>query len=544
MVSQARQAGVFDQHTKLEQLVVEERWQEIIALAPHLAPSPDVAFAYGVALARLGRFREAEAALQDGHRLSPHDTRFLVELAGVAFKQGNYPIARAWIERAQRIVPRDDYIVDFLATVLYLEGNLEAALALWNRIDKPHIESIVLDPRPQINPILLDRALAFSPATTLRLGDLWTSEARIDQLGVFSALRYDLRARSQGNFVLQLVNRERHGCAERSWQCLLVIFGETPGQTLNFHYYNLGRGAINIRSSFRWDEEKRRIRGQLDLPLAHTPQWHLRLGTDLRNENWAIRNSFSGPSPLLAALNLKREAALAEFDDVLSWRWKWSTTTEIAHSSYHNVLPGNLLTSTLLSSGVQLKQTVSLGSELLRAPERHFNIASAASFAVARLWSNPGRDFAQLTTLLNFHWLSSAAEKYEVEHVLKVGRTFGDPPFSELFTLGVLGDTDLRLKAHIATRDGKKGSSPFGRNYLVSNWDATRNFRPWSLAQVKVGPFVDTGKVSDPLTSLPQHRWLWDVGLEAKVNAFGFGLVLSYGRDLRAGHGALVLASQ
>lgn len=530
---------------RVQELVERQRWQEIVDLVPSLARSPEVDFAYGIALARLGRWNEAQAALESGHRLEPHDPRFMVELAGVALRQGHYPQARAWIERARRIAPKDRYDLDFLATVFYLEGNLEAALKYWNRIDKPHIESITPEPRPRINPVLLDRANAFSPASTLKLGDLWTSEAGIDQLGVFSAFRYELEARPQGDFALRFNNRERNGCAEQTWQCLLVVFGETPGQTLHFNYFNLRREAINFRSSFRWDGEKRRIRGQLDLPVANTPQWHLHFATDLRNENWAIRSSFAGPAPLLAALNLKRQAGVAQFSHVVSWRWVWSTATEVADSSYHDVLAGNLLTSPLLSSGLQLKQTFSLSSVLLRQPERRLDVSSGASFAVARLWSSPGRDFAQLAASLGVHWFPRLrSEKYEIGHWVRAGKTFGDPPFSELFTLGVLGDTDLHLKAHIATRDGKKGSAPLGRNYFVSNWDATRNFRPLPFAEVKVGPFIDTGKISDSISTLGSHKWLWDVGLEAKVNAFGFALVLSYGRDLRAGHNALVLASQ
>jgi hypothetical protein len=96
------------------------------------------------------------------------------------------------------------------------------------------------------------------------------------------------------------------------------------------------------------------------------------------------------------------------------------------------------------------------------------------------------------------------------------------------------------MKAHIATRGGKKGSAPLGRNYLLSNFDATRNFSIMSLATVKVGPFLDTGRVFDPITRLGSREWLWDLGIEAKLDVFGFGVIFSYGRDLRAGHNAFV----
>jgi len=74
-----------------------------------------------------------------------------------------------------------------------------------------------------------------------------------------------------------------------------------------------------------------------------------------------------------------------------------------------------------------------------------------------------------------------------------------------------------------------------GRNYLLSNWEATRNFRSLPIAEIKVGPFVDNGKVSDPISQPSGHTRLCDLGVEAKLKASGFGLVLWYGRDLRAG---------
>src|SRR5581483_4408741 len=105
---------------------------------------------------------------------------------------------------------------------------------------------------------------------------------------------------------------------------------------------------------------------------------------------------------------------------------------------------------------------------------------------------------------------------------IRAGKTFGTPAFDELFVLGVLGDTDLYMRAHIATRNGKKGSAPMGRDYFVSNFRALRDVSAIAIARIKVGPVVDTGNISDPLPQLGSHKWLWDAGLEARLQAFGF----------------------
>ncbi len=52
------------------------------------------------------------------------------------------------------------------------------------------------------------------------------------------------------------------------------------------------------------------------------------------------------------------------------------------------------------------------------------------------------------------------------------------------------------------------------------------------------GPFLDTGKITDPTPGLGSHKWLWDIGLQTKVRAFGMGVVFSYGKDLWSGNNA------
>ena len=528
----------------VEELFHQERWQEIVALSPAAGDSADLCFYYGSALTHLGRLGEAKEALQFGFRAHPTDPRFPVELAGVAFKQQKYPEAQSWLEQALRLSPGDAYSNDFLATIFFLQGNLDAAVKYWNKILKPRIESVSAEPSPRLDPVLLDHAFAFSPASTLKLADLKTSEARIAQLGVFTTSYFDLQARDDGSFDLVFRNLERSGCGGNRWACLLNIVGSTPAQTVRFDYFDIHQQAINLQSLYRWDSEKRRLVGEIEMPVSANPKWHFGLDADLRNENWGIRSSFSGPAPLLGAFNLKRQAAGVEFSDVMGARWSWSTQAEFSHRAYHNVLTG-VLTPEMLAGGAQLKQSFTLCANLLRWPERRLTIDSDTTAAVFRLWSGNGRNFSRIGGGFRLHWFPQhGGDNYEVQHTLRAGQTFGDPPFDELFVLGVLGDTDLLMRAHIATRDGKKGSAPLGRNYFLSNWEATRNISPIALVKLKVGPFVDTGKMTDPLSGLGSHQWLWDVGAQVKVQVFSFRVTLSYGRDLRSGRNAVAAQTQ
>jgi hypothetical protein len=55
---------------------------------------------------------------------------------------------------------------------------------------------------------------------------------------------------------------------------------------------------------------------------------------------------------------------------------------------------------------------------------------------------------------------------------------------------------------------------------------------------MKLGPFLDFGKIADPSSMPGPHEWLWDIGAQTKVRVFGSGVVFSYGKDLRSGNNA------
>ncbi len=540
------QAGPSDdrQIVQAKQLLAEERWQEIVSLVQSTtAPSAELDFYYGTALARLQRWEDARKAFQAGSRLQPQDKRFPLELAGVAFKQKHYPQAAAHLRRALELAPDDSYGNDFLGTVYFLEGNLEAALKYWNRVGKPQIVEVKAEPSPQVDPVLLDRAFAFSPANTLRLPELLTTDLRVRSLEIFPSYQFELQARDDGKFDVLFRNREQNGWGRNRWERLFLLFRGLPFQSVNPELHNLKREAINVVSLFRWDAEKRRVAATLSGPFERNPKFRYELIADLRSENWDIRNSFSGPAPLLGSLNLRREALGASFAAFVSGRWQWSAGVEVSHRDFRSVIPGVALTSDLLAKGYQLKQLAELDAEIWRIPERRLTVEGDISSQPGRIWSRPAHSFEKLQSSLRFHWLPQAeGDDYEIQHHIRAGKTFGDVPFDELFMLGLERDNDLWMRGHIGTRDGRKGSAPLGRSYFLSNWEADKNIYRNGLLTVKLGPFVDTGKITDASPGLGSHKWLWDIGAQAKARLFGVGVVFSIGKDLRSGNNAFYVS--
>src|SRR6267143_2835285 len=71
------------------------RWEEAVSLARGPADqSPDLDLLMGLALARQEKWSEAKLAFEAGLGKAPRDSQFLVELAGVAYKQKDFPGAK------------------------------------------------------------------------------------------------------------------------------------------------------------------------------------------------------------------------------------------------------------------------------------------------------------------------------------------------------------------------------------------------------------------------------------------------------------------
>src|SRR5262245_50870262 len=260
------QPAISDHATEIKQLLAEERWEEIVRVAEvEVDRSADLNYYYGTALARLGRWDEAKRAFQIGLSQQPGDKRFSLELAGVCFRKKNYAEAADHLRRALRIDPTDTYANDFLAGVYFLQGNVEAALKYWNRVSKPEIEDVRIEPAPRVAPALLDRAFTIAPASALDLRELQTTKARVRGLNIFADYRFNLEARPDGKFDMVFRARERN--VDSKWGRLLALLRGLPYQSINPEFFNIRRRAINSESLIRWDAEKRRLWTNLSGPL-------------------------------------------------------------------------------------------------------------------------------------------------------------------------------------------------------------------------------------------------------------------------------------
>ena len=500
----------------------------------------DQYFSQGMTMAKAARWDAAEKAFEHGQRLAPRDKRFPEELAGVAFKQRNNALAERRLRVVLRLDPHDDYAIDFLATLYFIDGNYEAALKYWNREDKPQIASIDSEPTPQVSPELLDHAFTFSPASTLSLPQYLSTRTRLRALGIFPRFQLDLGAREDGQFNATLRARELDGLGGAGWEDLAFLFQGLPFEAVEPGLWDIRKQAINFDSMLRWDDQKRRAFARISGPWQGSAKYRWEWLTDLRNENWALRDESAGPAPVLASFNMRTERGGFDLASYASGRIGWKIGAELSNRDFRNVAPGAILTQNMIATGIELKQREQLTGVLWRVPEHRFVLTAGAAFEAAKLWSTPSQNLEKLTGSLLWRWFPrEQGDDYEMTQQLRSGKIFGRAPIDELYILGLERDNDLPMVAHIGTRNGLKGSAPLGRDYLLQNWGMDKNIYGNGLLKLQIGPVLDIGNITDPGTALGSHQWMFDAGAALKLRVLGVGMVFSYGRGLRSGVNAL-----
>jgi hypothetical protein len=526
--------------TELHRLYAGQKWDEVVAAAEQSrSRSADDQFELGMALAHLQRWNEAKAALLAGEKACAGEKRFPIELAGVAFQQKRYPEAAKWIEKGLRLDPRDEYANEFAGTVFLLMDNRDAALKYWNRVQKPQIEGLQIDPNLRVRRLLLERAFVFSPQAVMRREDLLSSEARLDGMGIFPAYSIRLNAREGGKFDAQFHAMERNGFGNGWLQSVVGVFSGLPYETVYPSYFNIAGSATNVDSLMRWDAQKRRVWVSASGSWHELPQWRWNVAADGRDENWEIRSSFTGMAPVLGSFKLKREIARASITSIHSGKLQWTSGGELSHRTYAHVVSGSALNAELVSPGWEMKYLASSNMQIVDVPEHRFRVDASGSSELARLWSGPARLFEKAQGGAQVRWLPQAeGDKYEFMQRVRGGGIAGPAPVDELWMVGVERDNDLWLRGHVGTRGGKKGSAPIGDRYFLSNTDFYRSVWGNGLISMKAGPLLDIARVSAPTNGLAPKQWLFDVGAQVKLTVLGTGVVLTYGRDLRTGNNA------
>jgi hypothetical protein len=523
---------------RAQELYDAGKWAETVAVWRGLSdPPPALDYYAGMALARMERLDEARDALEAGSRKDPRDKRFPIELAGLAYKRREYSSAALYLHRALRLDPQDRYASDFLATIYFLRQNLDAALPHWNRTGKPRVEQIRQEPEPRVRPALLDQAFAVAPATVLTLGDLRSTQASLDLLGIFSRYRFALAPRDVNEtFDLVFRSAERNGWGDTKWQGVLLMLRGAPYATLYPEWYNMGRSAVNVTSLARFDPEKLRMSASVSGPAAGNPHLRWRFFLDGRKENWNLTRSFHGAGAAPDDLHVEKIEGGGEMRGVIGANWGWSSAVGVADRKFARAP----VAAGYFTDGVSVKYRGQIDRALLYLPERRLSVTSSAFGEFGKLFAAGFGPYSRAGAVVETRWFPEAqGDRYRLSTSVRTGTASGAVPFDELFMLGLERDNDLPLRAHIGTEDGRKGSAPLGRTYFLWNAELDRKIYDAGFLKIKLGPFFDSGRITDSAGIFGSQRRLWDTGVQLKVSVLStVTIAFSYGKDLGSGRNA------
>lgn len=528
-----------DAVSRVKQMYDEGRWSDVVRNAPASGNAgADLRIYRALALAKLERWDESRQVLEAGAALYPRDARFPIELGGVAYRQSNFSLAKRELHRALRIEPQDEYANNVTGSIYFLEGNLEAALEYWNRANQPKLADLTFEPIPRVDPLILDRVVQFSPGSIWLRDRFLSSQAQLNALGIYSGLFFDLSASPDGDYDLTIRARERIGLDAMKWESAASLLRGLPYLTVFPEFYRLGRGGANWRSLVRWVDQRRRFFSELSAPLESRPDIRYRVYFDGRNENWNLTKAIAPFTLSLSGLNMETAAFGAEVQFIPSGRWDWKAGAEYSYRKFRNLASIPASASPFFTNGSSLGLRVGADRSLVRYPERRFTLDSSASVEIGTFFENPLGRFGRAQGSLTGRWFPQArGDDYALESTVKAGKTLGMVPFDELFTLGFERDNDLWLRGHPGLVNGQKGNAPLGRDYVLANTEIDKIAYRSGLVTVKLGPFLDTGRVYDPSGFFGTRDWLWDTGLQAKIRLLGsLEFVLGYGKDLRTGN--------
>lgn len=525
-----------------QKLYSEKKWEEMVRAATGDGEqSPELDYLRGMALVHLERWEEAREAFSLGLRKAPNDIRFLEERAGAEYRLKDYSSAKKDLLHALRLNPKDEYAEEFLGTIYLLEGNLEAALKRWNRVGKPQLARVLVEPEPRLKAKLLSRAIAFNAPQVLSENAWLTSEARIENLRIFPQSRLELAPTGESEYAATLHLNERSGWGGTPWGGLISVLSGVPYQTAYPEWYDIGGRAINFTSLVRWDSQKRRVFVSVSSPIEGRADRVVSFFIDARNENWNLSQTFEGSSSPITDLNLRRLEGGLKLRFVMNGNWSWTAGAGAIGRRFQNAGTGlSPNAAPFFTNGTSMEAWLEAERTLWRAPEHRFKLTSNAGSRFGRGFKEELGPFGSLGGSLRGEWMPHARDDDDAIHFqVRGANMFGVVLLDQLFELGLDRDSSLWLRGHGATIDGRKGRAPLGRRYFLFSSEYDKTLHNSGLFRLQAGPFLDTGKITDSSGVFGDPRWLVDSGLQVKVRVLGaVSVALSYGRDLRNGRGA------
>ncbi len=506
---------------------------ELLTGALEANPTPETYLYLGLAHSNLRQYDRALELFAEATRRYPTDPRFLNETAGVHLANRDVALAREALAGALRIAPQDEYAADLLASLDLSEGDVRGALDLWNEVGQPEIDEIFQNFSPGFLNWEVPRALKFGPGDILGFDEWKTTEARLFKSRLFSNVALELEPSPEPDLYNAIIRTSPRTNARAN--VLFDLFRGLPVETTYLNFWDLGGSGVSWRSSYRWDEDRRRVRGQLLIPLPLPGLPILDIRNTWRSEQWdlaaSIRDEFQSDSRFDYKVNTVR-VGLGVVPD---YRLEINASFE-----YRN----RAATGNIESLGMNSRNsgTFRIESTIRTMEGRYKNQLRFEGF-LARSSVLGDFDFSGGSIQVANRYILEEASDTSFNFSLTGGTSGGDIPVDSYFLLGIGRGSRYPLRGHVASDEGRYGRAPMGTDFVLINTDVERRLVTVPLfntlgipyIMIKAMGFFDRAKVFDTNRIFRQGEWLNDVGAGLRFETPTGSFTVLYGRDITGG---------
>jgi hypothetical protein len=437
-----------------------------------------------------------------------------------------------------RVDPQNNYASDLLATIDMSEGEVQAALRSWNRTGRPIIDDILHNYYLSFGSWVVRDAVAFHPAGVLRYSEWKTTESRLLETDIFGNVGLEIEPTPIPDTYNAVVRTTTKTNSLNSFAFNLLK--GLPIQTSYLDVWNIRNSGINFNANYRWEADRRRVAGQLEIPVPFPGLLNLELGDMWRRERWnlspTIRPEYLGVARFLYDANILR----LHLKNIPHYRFDFGGGLEY----FNRAASGNLpqLDTNSLNVG-----KFGVESNLRLFDGRYQNRLHLEGFA-ARQSILGNINFSGAVAELNNRVTLDSRNRTYFDWTVKGGTARGNVPVEDYFVLGIGAGARNPLRGHATADHGMYGRGPMGTDFVLVNTDIERRIVTLPLFNtlnipfltVKWEVFLDGAKTFDRKRIFKQGT-LWidtGAGLRLETPTQSFNLV--YGRSLRDGTGVLV----
>jgi hypothetical protein len=497
-------------------------------------PTVDAYLLLGTAYSNMKEFDKAEDVLKEGSERFSTDPRLLNALGDLYLANNDVDAAKSALRRALQVDSKNNYASDLLATIDMSQGEVQSALRSWNKAGRPVIDDILHNYYLEFGSWVVRKAVAFHPTGVLRYSEWKTTEARLFETDNFANVGLEIEPTpvpDQYNAVVRTTSK-----TNSLGDFAFNLLKGAPIQTSYVDVWNIGNSGINFNANYRWQAVRRRLEGQLKIPVPFPGLLFLELGNEWRREQWNV-----SPNVLPQYLGVARflyDANILgiQLKQIPHYRFDIGGGFQYWNRAASGNLPPVLATNSLNVGKFNVQSNIRLFDR------RYQNSLHLEGFA-ARQGLVGDINFSGGVAQLNNRIELSRDNRAYFDFMLKGGTSRGNLPVEDYFVLGIDRVTRNPLRGHAACDHGVCGRGPMGTDFVLVNTDVERRiatvpfFNTFNIpfVTVKWEVFLDGAKTWDRNHIFKEGKLWIDTGggIRLETPAQSFNLV--YGRSLRDG---------